>query len=172
MANQTSEEQSTEIQNYFQQFTENLKEGKNIDTIVLLKKTVKNNLVLAAIMWFAGSTVIGIPIVLGIVIYRGFCLGYSISAIIATWGTVKGTIFFIASMLLQNIIFIPCLLALAVSSLKLYQSILKDKRRENIKPALIKHTFFSIIILLLLLLAALLETYLSSNLVTQYVPYL
>lgn len=170
--NQIGDAQKEEIQNYFNQFVTSLKEGTKIDTIALMKKTVWNNLGLAILMWFVGSTVIGIPIVLGIVAYRGFCLGYSISSAIAVWGTGKGTMFFITSMLLQNLIFIPCILALAVSGMKLYQSIMKDKRKENIKTEIVRHTLFSLLILGLLFIAALVETYVSSNLLMIYVPYM
>ncbi|MBR1802891.1 MAG: stage II sporulation protein M [Clostridia bacterium] len=172
MINQMGESQSGEIQNYLTQFANNLKEGKNIDTVALLKKAIQRNLLVALLMWFAGSTVIGIPIVLGMVAYRGFCLGFSISSAIAVWGTAKGTMFFFTSMLLQNLLFIPCILALAVSGMKLYQSIMKDKRRENLKLAIARHTVFSLIMLILLLVSALIETYLSSNLVKLYVPYM
>lgn len=170
--NQIGDAQKEEIQNYFNQFVTSLKEGTKIDTMALMKKTVWNNLGLAILMWFVGSTVIGIPIVLGIVAYRGFCLGYSISSAIAVWGTGKGTMFFITTMLLQNLIFIPCILALAVSGMKLYQSIMKDKRKENIKTEIVRHTLFSLLILGLLFVAALVETYISSNLLMLYVPYM
>ena len=123
-------------------------------------------------MWFVGSTVIGIPIVLGIVAFRGFCLGYTISSVVAVWGIGKGTLFFACSMLLQNLIFLPCMLALAVSGIKLYQSIMKDKRKENIKFEIFRHTIFSIIIFLFLLLSSFIETYISTNLLTFYIPYL
>lgn len=123
-------------------------------------------------MWFVGSTVIGIPIVLGIVAFRGFCLGYTISSSVAIWGTGKGILFFVTSMLLQNIIFIPCMLALAVSGIKLYKSIMKDKRKENIKIEIFRHTIFSVMILILLILASFIETYVSTSLLNFYIQYL
>ncbi|MCI9087113.1 MAG: stage II sporulation protein M [Clostridia bacterium] len=162
--NNLQESQSQEVQSYIQQFVETLKNGTNIDTGKLLSNSLRNNLILAIVMWFAGSTVIGIPIVLGIVGYRGFCLGYTVSSLIATLGTGKGSLFFITSMLLQNLILIPCMLALAVSGIKLYKSILKDKRKENIKEKIIRHTLFSIMMLIFLVIASFLEAYVSSNL--------
>ena len=62
---------------------------------------------LVILLWFAGSTVIGMPVVLGILLYKGFSLGYSIAAVIACLGVQKGAIFAFSSILLQNIIFIP-----------------------------------------------------------------
>lgn len=73
-------------------------------------------------------------------------------------------LFVVSSILLQNILFIPCILALAVSGMKLYKAIMKDKRRETIKLEITRHTIFSCILLLGLELAALVEVYLSSNL--------
>jgi stage II sporulation protein M len=75
----------------------------------------------------------------------------------------KGILFSISTLLLQNIIYIPSLLALGVSGIKVYKSIMKDKRRENIKLELIRHTVFSTFITILLVLSSLVEAYVSSN---------
>lgn len=162
--NNMSEAQAQDIQTYLQSFTGSLKEGKAVNTGELLRKSLGNNLLLVFLMWFVGSTVIGIPIVLGIVAFRGFCLGYTISTAIKIWGTGKGMLFFATSMLLQNLIAIPCIIALAVSGIKLYKSIMKDKRRENIKIEIIRHTIFSLVMLAILAISSIIETYLSANL--------
>ena len=81
----------------------------------MLKMTAKENLVLALALWFFGTTVIGIPIVFGIILYRGFCLGYTIASIITIMGLGKGILFIFISLLLQNIIFIPAIIAIGVS---------------------------------------------------------
>ncbi len=162
--NNLQEQQSQEVQSYVNNYVEALKNGNNIDTGKLLRNSIKNNLILVLIMWFAGSTVVGIPVVLGIVWYRGFCLGYTVSSLIAIMGIGKGTLFFVTAVLLQNLIMIPCILALAVSGIKLYKSIMKDKRKENVKVEIVRHTLFSLMLLAFLMVASLLETYLSSNL--------
>ena len=170
--NNLKETQLQEIQSYINEFISELKDGSSIDNGKLLQNSIRNNLILALILWFVGSTVIGIPIVLGIVAYRGFCLGYTVSALIAILGVGKGTLFFASYMLLQNIILIPSTLALAVSGIKLYKSIVKDKRRENIKIEVIRHTLFSALILALLIFASIIETYISSNLFMLCLDYL
>ena len=101
---------------------------------------------LVILLWFAGSTVIGMPVVLGILLYKGFSLGYSIAAVIACLGVQKGAIFAFSSILLQNIIFIPCLIFLGVSGMKLYKAILKDHRKETIKFEIYKHSMMSLIL--------------------------
>ena len=169
--NNMSETQTQDIQTYLQSFTGSLKEGKAVNTGELLRKSLGNNLLLVFLMWFVGSTVIGIPIVLGIVAFRGFCLGYTISTAIKIWGTGKGMLFFATTMLLQNLIAIPCIIALAVSGIKLYKSIIKDKRRENIKIEIIRHTIFSLVMLAILAISSIIETYLSTNLLVLCKSY-
>lgn len=106
---------------------------------------------------------IGIFVVYAIVCIRGFTLGFSISSIIATLGAKQGMIFIFSSMLLQNIIFIPILFALAISGIRLYKSIMKEKTRENIKLEILRHTIFCAILSTALILASLVEAYVSTN---------
>ena len=66
-------------------------------------------------------------------------------------------------MLLQNIIFIPVLFALAISGIRLYKSIMKERTRENIKIEILRHTIFSLILSVMLVLASFIETYVSTK---------
>ena len=153
-----------EIKNYITDFINQLKQGYHVDTGELLRKSLSDNLILIVTMWLLGSTVVGIPIVLGIVLFRGFCIGYSLSAIIASLGVQKGILFFLTTIFLQNLIFIPVILCMTISCIKLYKSIMKDRRRENIKVEIIRHTLVSIMLGLLLIIAAFIENYVSTNL--------
>ena len=161
--NNTNNMQMVEIQNYINNFVESLKNNYHIDKLELLKSSITDNFVLTIAMWFIGSTVIGIPIIFGIVIYRGFCIGYTVSAIVATLGVQKGILFLVSTIFLQNIIFIPVIICMTISCIKLYKSIMKDRRRENIKLEIVRHTISSVIFFVLLLIATIVEVYVSSN---------
>ena len=87
--NGSSQIQIEEITNYISEFINSLKNNSHIDKSTLLKDSLLSNFLLVLALWFVGSTVIGAPIVYGIIVYRGFCLGYTISAIIATLGIGK-----------------------------------------------------------------------------------
>ena len=162
--NNANEAQGVEIQDYINSFISSLKQDYHIDKMELLKSSLWDNFILIISMWFIGSTVIGIPIVFGIVIFRGFCIGYAVSSAVAVLGAQKGIIFLITTMFLQNIIFIPVIICMAVSCIRLYKSIMKDKRRENIKLEIIRHTLVSIMLFIVLVLATLIEVYISTNL--------
>lgn len=170
--NHITKENYTQIEEYINGFIKAVKEDYHIDTGELLKNSLMGNLKLTIAMWFIGSTVIGMPIVLGIVLYRGFCIGYTISSAIMILGTQKGILFSLTTMLLQNILLIPILLVLAVSGIRLYKSIMKDKRKENIKLEIIRHTGYSLIAFILLMIVSLIEVYISSNLFTMIVELL
>ena len=166
-----SEPQANQISSYINNFINSIKENYQISTKDLLKETVINNVSIAVILWFLGSTVIGFPLIYVVICYKGYCIGYTISSVIATIGTAKGIVFILTTMLLQNIIYIPVILTLGVSGVKLYRLIMEDRRRENIKIQIAKHTIFSILMLMLLIISALIETYISGNLLEAVIKY-
>jgi stage II sporulation protein M len=155
---------NSELEDNIITFIESLKTEYEIDKGELLRTSIINNIMIAVIFWILGCSIIGIPIIYAIIIYKGFSLAYTISTVILALGTIKGMFFCIISLLLQNIIIIPSLFAMAVSSVNLYKVIVKDKRRENIKVEIARHTIFSVIILILLIASSFVETYLSNTL--------
>lgn len=169
--NNSTDQQKTEIVSYVNTYIEAFKQTTSEQNIELLQNNIKDNAVLSVIMWFVGSTVIGIPVIFGIILFRGFCLGYTISAITIVLGTGKGIAFTATAIIMQNLLFIPAIISLGVSSLKTYKSILNDKRRENIKLEIIRHTVFSILMALLLMLSAVVETEISTNLLRSVIKY-
>ena len=171
MINKSNQTQTEEIALYINGFVKNMQENTQIDQLALLKQTMISNLLLVIAIWFVGSTVIGIPIVYGIVMYRGFCLGYTIASAMLVLGA-KGILFSLSSLFLQNVLFIPALLALAVSGMRLYKSIIKDKRRENIKLEITRHTIFCLLMVVVIEMSVVFEVYLSTGLMQITSKYL
>ena len=167
--NNVGQEPRTQITEYVNQFVEQLKNTESLNTVELLKTSIGQNIILAISLWFFGTTIIGIPVVFGIVAYRGFCLGYTIAACISIMGIQKGILFVLILLLLQNLLIIPAILALAVSGIKLYQSITKDKRKENVKLEMVRHTVFSLIMLIVLILSSVIEIAVSTNVLKLYI---
>ncbi len=169
--NHIQEGQKTEITEYFNTFTEKMRSMETINSMALLKNSMGQNIILAIVLWFFGTTVIGLPVVFGIVLYRGFCLGYTIAVCVTIMGLPQGLWFVLILLLLQNILFIPAMLALAVSGFKLYKSIIKDRNKENIKIEVVRHTVFSFLMLLVLMLASVVEIFLSTNILKGLIKY-
>lgn len=167
--NQT--ESKDNILQYINTYIDEMKTLQNVDFLGGLKTDIHNNILLVLLLWFAGTTIIGIPIVFGTILTRGFCLGYTISACVLTLGKWKGLMFILLTIFLQNAIFIPSLLVLGVSSVKLYKSIIKDRRKENIKLSIFKHSIISLFILFALIISSILKIEVSYRLTLIFSKY-
>mgnify|MGYP002569233790 FL=1 len=172
MVNTLDVSEKAEISAYINDFIGKLKSGTSLDYLLLLKNSFVNNFIIVFILWFMSMVVIGIPVVYGTIAYKGFCIGYTISAAVITLGTGKALLFTLTAMLLNNIILLPSIFLGATSGINLYHSILKDRGKENIKLEIIRHTIMSIIIVAITLLASIVETYVSSNLLISISKYL
>lgn len=170
LINSSNDETQKSVSGYITEFIESIKNNEyEIDEKKLLIKSVLSNLKIAIIIWIAGSSIIGIPMVYGALGYKGMCIGYSISAIIATLSKPKGIIFALSSMLLQNIIAIPCILAISVSSVKMYKAIMKKQSIENVKFEIYRHAIFSIFMTVGLMISSLIEIFISTNITSSMI---
>lgn len=167
--NQTKDK--SEIESYINTYIDETKTIQSGDYFVELQKDIKSNISLVLLLWFAGTTIIGIPIVLGVIVFRGFCLGYTIASCVYVLGRMKALIFIAMTILLQNIIFIPSIMILGVSSIKLYKSIVKDRRKENIRLSIVKHTILSAIILIALIISSVIKIQISYRLIISFIKY-
>lgn len=163
----------TEIKGYIEGFINSIKNNEyQIDKAKLLQSSIIEDIKITVLIWIVGSTVIGMPLIYAIITYKGYCIGYTIASIMAVLGASKGTIFSLSSLLLQNIIVIPTVLALTVSGIKIYKSIMQDKKRENIKISIYRHTIFCAFMLIFLVIASLVESYISTALVMLTINYM
>ena len=168
--NSSNEESKKNISGYINEFVNTIKNREyEVDTNKLLMKSITSNLKVALIIWISGSTLIGIPLVYGSLGYKGMCIGYSISAIIAALDKSKGITVALSSLLLQNIIAIPCILALAVSSVKMHKVIMKEHNKNDLKFEIYRHTIFSLIMAVGLVISSFIEIFLSTNLTSNII---
>lgn len=169
--NNSQEVQQEQINGYINTFIQGIKSDAEISKPEILKNSILSNLGITVLLWFLGSTVIGMPLIYIVILYKGYSIGCTISAIVASLGTGKGIVFILSTMLLQSIIYIPCLLSLAVSVVKLYKQIMEDRRTENIKIQILRHSIFCVFIFLMLVIAALIETYISTNIAQRLIKF-
>lgn len=167
--NNSDEQSKIEINGYINSFIQTIKEEHyEIDRVKLIQISIVNNLKIVGIIWIASSTIIGIPLIYLTILYKGFSIGYTISAIILTIGTWNGIAFSLASLFLQNIIIIPILLMLSVSALKLYRTLVKHSTTTTVKQEISRHTAVCVILIIPLILASCIETYISTWLLCLY----
>lgn len=169
LVNQTNNKEDIKV--YINSYIDGIKGLQNGDYLGELQKDIRNNILLVFALWFAGTTIIGIPIVFGIILFRGLCLGCTIASCVFVLGKIKGLLFIAITILLQNIIFIPAIIILGVSCIKLYNSIVKDRRKENIKLSIIKHSIISIIVLGILVLSSIIKIEISYRMIVSLIKY-
>ena len=170
--NNVNEIQKNEITSYVQDYISNVKEGKNINQKAVFWDSIKSNAIFTIILWLAGLTIIGIPIVYITIIFKGFTLGYTISVLTAIFGIGKGSLFALGGMFLQNLIAIPAIFGVAVSGIKIYKVIVKDKRKENIKLEICRHTIISLVSFNILIIESFVAAYISTLLVESIIKIL
>ena len=171
LINNSNQLQLDEINIYIEDFIEKMKDIKTINRADLIFASIRSNIFLTMALWAAGTTVIGIPVVLGVILFRGVCLGYTMAAITCSLGKLKGICFCITSLLCQNILFIPAVITLGVSSIKLYKSIIKDRRRENIKVEILRHTIISSLMGIVLVFSSIIENTVSITILKNVINF-
>ena len=169
--NFSNEKNIEEIEKVINEVVNNYKKVENINNFQLTFQSIKRNVLFAIILWTGGTTIIGLPMVLLSILIRGVILGFTISSITVTLGTLKGILFCIGLEVLQNILYIPAILTIGVSSIKLYKSIITDKRRENIKIEVVRHTIISTIMIIVLVLSSITENFISLKFIKKIIKY-
>lgn len=163
--NNISSENENNIKTYLNDMISEIKKidnYKEINQINILNNNLKNNILYILIIGILSASVLGIFIVYILLLIKGFSIGYSMSAIMATFGTKKGIIFICSSMILHNIIYIIGILLVSINGINLYNYILHNDRTE-IKVRIIRHIIFIIIAIIFGIISAIFETYISNT---------
>ena len=111
--NNSDNSQKEEINSYITNLISNIKTAQNIDKTELLFLSITENIKTILIIWFLGCTIVGGVFIYFSIIYKGFTIGYTISAMIAVLSVKKGITIALISLLLQNIIFLPAFFLIA-----------------------------------------------------------
>ncbi|NLI12377.1 stage II sporulation protein M [Pelotomaculum propionicicum] len=144
-----------------------------MDPAKALRDVLYNDLVVILAVYLLGLTVIGIPVILGIIFTRGFVLGFTIY-FLAKEKSIQGIVLAVAAVLPQNILLIPALLMGGVASLSFA---LLLARRFNNSKVLVWSSFvvYSSLMLVVLICAAgagLVEVYITPFLVKMAASYM
>lgn len=156
-----------DITSYFSTFINGMK-NNSVDYIGLLLTVIKKNILIIVPIVLLSFTFFGAPIILIINLVKGFTLGYTFTFLLVSYNK-KGLVLALASLIPQNIIYIPCIIILSVIGINLSANIFKDRFFRHIsrkKIDLLKAVSNHIILVLgMYLLGILIETYLSPSII-------
>ena len=128
-----------------------------------LKNTVISNFLFSFIIWVIGISVVGVLIVIFIIFYKSFTLGFTISSIIYTY-SIKGALLALIYVFPHLVINLLILLYLSSYSIKLsiilIKSILK-KDNLNFKAFINNYSKVFLISMLFLIVTSLYESFIS-----------
>lgn len=166
--------QKQELVTYLNKFFQILN-NQSINKNAIFYQSIKNNFQTIFFIWFLGVTVIGIPLTLVIISFRGFIVGFTISFLIQGIGW-KGFILTLAAVLPQNVIFIPCLLIISATSLCFSIQVLKTKIRKgivsNIRSNIFSYTTIILIMFGVMIIGSFIESYISPYLLQSLSSYM
>ncbi|HHY16169.1 MAG TPA: stage II sporulation protein M [Firmicutes bacterium] len=134
---------------------------------ILYQSILDNVLKTAALLFVLGLTVIGAPLVLGIVFLRGFVLGFTVGFLIQET-SLNGLILAAAAVLPHNVVAVPAIMIAAGGALAFASTAFQTMcglSQRRIYGQLLSSGFICICSCLLLTVAALIETYLTPVLI-------
>lgn len=165
-------DQARELSIYLDQFM--MQAGViEVDTARALRDVLYSDIVVILAVYLLGLTVIGIPVILGIIFTRGFVLGYTV-CFLTMEKDILGIILACAAILPQNTILIPALLMAGVASLSF--AVLLARRFNNSKiivwPSFVAYSGLIIMVLVISAAAGLVEVYFTPFLVKLAANYI
>lgn len=112
-----SDVQKTELLDYLQVFLRGLAQtGQPAGGATILRQALANHWKTAGIIWLLGLTVVGLPAVALIIFTRGFVIGFTVGFLAEQLGY-KGILFAFFSVLPQNLLAVPAILAVGAAAL-------------------------------------------------------
>lgn len=153
-------EQKKELMKFLNSFLKIVSEN-DVDNMMLVKQSFKNNIQTFITLWFLGISIIGIPLIIGLVLLRGFIIGFTVGFIVKELGF-KGFLFSVFSILPQNIVFIPWILISSAFALIFAISFIKSKISKSIKGNYINEVMVYTLIMSILFITSLFGTVIES----------
>lgn len=156
----------TDLMSYFSSFTNSMS-SQPINYGTLLFQVIKKNILIIIPIFVLGLTFFGAPIILILDMLKGFTLGYTFSFIVTAFDG-KGIGLALVSVIPQNLIYIPCFIALSVISISMSTERFKGRFFKQLKS---KDPFLGgvlnklVVIAVLFTLGIIVETYVSPSLI-------
>ena len=157
---------TTDLSSYFTEFINSLGD-KPVDSKILLFDILKKNIFIIIIILILGFTFIGSPIILLLDLFKGFILGYTFSFLVTTFSG-KGIYIALASIIPQNIFYIPFFIGISIISIDISSKRFKYRFSNKMirKNILSKELLIKLSVLFCLFgIGVIVETFICPNLI-------
>lgn len=173
VVNMLSPAQSEDILSYIEGFFTNVN-NIDIDPATIFSISIANNLKNALVICISGLMVIGLPLVLALILFRGFILGFTVGFLMRELG-IKGVIFSLLAILPQNIIILPAIISIGVAGVAFALSVIRSRFKrysEDYSSLILGYIMFNIVCSIFLVMAGLIEGYISPIFIKLVTPYI
>ncbi len=157
-------DQKQELVDHLQVFLRGLgQSGETVDPRVVMQRADSVHLKTAVALWVLGVTIIGLPLIAGIIFVKGFVIGFSVGFLVEQMGF-SGLIFSIFSIWPQNLVAVPAFLIVAASSVSFSWMLLLNRlagRKTHWVEEFTSYTVLCVAMTAFLMVAGLLEGYVT-----------
>lgn len=164
-------EQRQDLLGYLQHFFNGLGQGDIAEPTVALKHAAAHHLKFIGLMWLLGLSIIGAPLVLVLIFLKGLVIGFTVGFFVRelSW---NGLGFAFLSVFPQNLIIVPAMIIVSVSSIGFSMLLLRNRfihRRGTIYPQFMSYSFLVLVMACVLVFASFFEAYISPKVMQQMV---
>lgn len=166
-------ETKSDVKAYIDSFI-SISRTDNVQSLEILKQSIKFNLITCLVLFLSGLTYLGILFVPIIATFRGFCVGLTVAFLNDSLSK-GGLLLSLASILPQNLVYIPILIVFCVCSMGLAFTILRNKlnRKSNEVIGYIWSISMTALLLFVIMIGgSVIESYITPYLVKLVAPYL
>lgn len=161
-----------ELMQYLHYFFQGLAHDDIADSSVAFQHSIGDYFKMLALMWILGLSVVGIPVMLIYLFFKGLVTGFTIGFLLSqlSW---QGFWFATAAVVPINIIVIPVLLVLSVAGIQFSITLVRNRfiqSRGPIYPQFVRYSILATALTVCLVLVAATEAYISPSLMKNVLP--
>jgi stage II sporulation protein M len=163
-----------EIGRHLGHFFESLNQGEELEPVRSFWAIFGMNVKWVLLIWLFGISVIGLPLILVLDFFKGALVGFTMAFLIGQYAW-KGFLFSLASVVPQNLVLIPVMLAGSVSALSFGMYVVKNrflKQKGPFYQPFVRYTALAVLLVVLTAAVSFYEAYLSPQLMRQLTPAL
>ena len=158
----------TQIASFFDQIKNN-----KLDYLNVFKNSVTANLLYIAAIWLLGISIIGIPIIIMMLFFKGFMIGFSIAAIIAKYKII-GVLGALTYIFPHIIISVLVIFMLSYYALKLSFGLLRaviERKSINFSEIINRYSFAMLLSVIVMIIASTIETFVSPYIIKLFLIF-
>ena len=163
----------TDARAYIEGFLD-LTSQSGLQSAYILKQSIKFNFYFTLVLFLSGLVYLGILFIPILIVFRGFCIGFSIAFLTENFGS-NGFLLSLGSVLPQNLIYVPVIIVMGVIGLNYSLWAMRNKyfKKFGAIPNLFATYALSTLVLFILLIAGcIVESYITSQIIKVITPYI